>query len=952
MDVSKKLKKIIVLLLLGVGCMLFAQSTQTDDLNASAEQDEILLVDPDMEEYEEDEIILAKEGEDEIEIEDSLPPIERMPEIIKEVAIAYPPEVYKQGIEGVVLVNVIVNDSGTVDSVFVEKRLHPILDSNVVSAVRQFEFSPAMAAGEPVSVLIQYERSFTLKEVVEKVEQYVNFSGTIIEKGTKNPIADAMVVLQFIDTVDNEHLEVPFSVYLEKIGGFEGQYIEESRLVTLTDSLGQFRFLSLPPGKLIVRAPLPGYEEFEEEEFLAADDALEAKYYVSRVSYSDYEIVVYGKKEKKEVSRRKLTLNEVKKIPGSQGDAVKVVQALPGVARPTFGAPQIVVRGAGTSDSKFLLDGVEIPLLFHYGLKSTYNSDALESVDFYPGGFGTRYGNAIAGVIEITGRQPKKDRIHGYTDASFFDGSFFVEGPINEKVSFLGTARRSFIGDVIKLAAKKNTSGNLLTVAPTYWDYIFRTDYEIAKNQHSYMTLFGVKNKMELVSSEVRGGSDDVDDAKDAFNLELLFHMGIFGWQWKISDKMKNDFKYSFTYGENEISAFGFFKNENRYFLHSLRNQFTFKPTEKFTLNLGADVQLLPLDLILHLPAGENIIKKDTTKDWLFGDVGAYINFEWKPLENVQIIPGIRYDYFPELNYNGANYPEFWDYKNVENETRFSGEPSLRINGRYEFIKDHTLKGAIGNYNQSPEPMGQTIHKTWGTPNLAVTRAAQYVVGYEWQITDLIRAELEGYVNRQWKVPRAPTEEDLSSGRRDFFIADGKRKMMGLECMLRHDQGDHFFGWLAYSLSKSEYFDFNEKRYIIFSKDQTHNLIAVGNWRLPKNWEFGFKLQYTTGDPETPVIGETYNEQFHFYQRKTGPIHSERLEPTVQLDLRFDKKLVFKKWMISTYIDFFNIGYFLYKSPQFYVYNNADPFNEKLGKPNRRAVYQYSIPSIGIKGEF
>ena len=60
----------------------------------------------------------------------------------------------------------------------------------------------------------------------------------------------------------------------------------------------------------------------------------------------------------------------------------------PGVARPTCISGDVVVRGAPTWDSKFYLDGVPIPTLYHYGgLKSTYNSDALLSIDFYPGGF-------------------------------------------------------------------------------------------------------------------------------------------------------------------------------------------------------------------------------------------------------------------------------------------------------------------------------------------------------------------------------------------------------------------------------------------------------------------------------------------------------------------------------------------------------------------------------------
>ena len=115
--------------------------------------------------------------------------------------------------------------------------------------------------------------------------------------------------------------------------------------MTLTDSTGFFHFWSLPACSVQINVPLSGYEDFREKELVAPSTETQVTYYIQRLSYSDYEIVVYGKREEKEVTRRQLTLTEVKKIPGLGGDAVKVVQALPGVGRPTFGSGQIVVRG-------------------------------------------------------------------------------------------------------------------------------------------------------------------------------------------------------------------------------------------------------------------------------------------------------------------------------------------------------------------------------------------------------------------------------------------------------------------------------------------------------------------------------------------------------------------------------------------------------------------------------
>lgn len=885
-------------------------------------------------------------------LKEDLPPIEKVPELKRFVDADYPADLVRKGVRGTVVLDLLITDSGVVDSVAVVIGIDPVLDSSAVAAAWQFVFSPAVAGGKPVPVIFQYGYRFSFEDVVEKVQNYANFRGRLLEMGTRTPIADAMVAIAFLDTACDTTLKVPFGVYRDRIGTFEGQYLEEDKLVALTDQDGNFTFYSLPLCSVEVSAVLPGYEVFEERELITEEQVLEATYYVPRISYSDYEIVVYGKAEKKEVSRRQLTISEIRRIPGLGGDAVKVVQALPGVARPTFGGPQIVVRGSGTADSRYFLDGIELPQLYHFGLKSTYNSEALQSVDFYPGGFGTRYGCAIAGIVELTGRKARTDRWHGHADASFIDASLMVEAPLNEKVSFIGAARRSFIGEIIKAMVKNMPSTTILTGAPFYWDYLARTDFAFSDRHQAYVTAFGSKDGMELIATEARGGSDDVGGAKNAFDMELVFHMGLLGHDWRITDALINSTRYSATRVLQDVSILGFAKTSADMWLHHLRNQLTLVQSDRLTWNLGADVQFAPLDLTLGIYAGQNTIQKDTSEsNWLFGDVGVYANLEWKPTRRLQIIPGVRYDYFHELDYHGANFPEFWDYEDIANETRFSGEPSLRVNCRYEFVKGHFLKGALGNYSQTPEPMGQAIHPTWGDPHLSATRAAQYVLGYEWQMNDLLHLDLQGYYNRQWKVPGTALADEILQGAR-LFVDNGKKYMRGLEVMVRHEQSEHFFGWLAYSLLHSRQYDYESGKYVPTDKDQTHNVIAVGSWRLPGNWEAGFKLQYTTGDPLTPVVGEETVEHHHGLSAERGETNSGRLPPSVQLDLRFDRKYVFKKWVLSTYVDFFNIGYFLYKSPQFSFVNSGDPYDEVAGKPNMRYAYQYSLPSVGIKAEF
>lgn len=878
-------------------------------------------------------------------VTDSLPPLEALPELLAFEEAEYPEGLQREGIEGTVIMDLLVSDTGTVDSVAVVQGIHPALDSSAVDAARRFLFAPATVEGDSVAVILQYAYRFSLQEAVERIDEYVNFSGRLLEKGTRRSIADAMVVVNFIDTLSDTTLPVPFSVYRDGLGRFEGQYLEENRLVTITDSTGRFSFTSLPASEIEVTAPVPGYEAFAERERIFHGEALEVTYYVERVSYGDLEIVVYGQVEEKEVSRRQLTVNEVKKIPGLGGDALKVIQALPGVSRPTFGGGQIVVRGAPTWDSKFYLDGVMLPQLYHLSsVKSVYNSDALETIDFYPGGWSTRYGGAVAGAVEVTGKKAAGDRWQGYIDPNVNDGTFLVEGPLNDKVSVLASARMNFSGFLLKWALDNFDFNLPFTLQPFYWDYLARTDIAFTDRSEGFFTLFGSGDRIELLYEGFNGGNDEIDAAKDRAEISMHWHMALAGWNFKLTDRWKNALRASIVRSTNFSSLLGMAKWETTQTWMNLRDELSFQLSDRWRFNIGADIFVDNVNMELIIPGGRTDVPvRDTIPDWLFGDVGGYLTVEWNPTDRIQIIPGVRYDLFTELDYRGAKIPEFWDYS-FDNTTSYSGEPSFRINGRYEFVDNHTVKGAFGNYSQSPQPMGFVIHEDFGNPKMPATKASQYVLGYEWGITELISLDVQGYYNKQWNIPRIGTRGADVVNEFGAWIPDAEGRMRGMEVMLRHDSGDRFFGWLSYTLSQSQRYDPGLDKWVLYDEDETHNLQALGSWRLPNNWDAGFRLRYVTGKPDTPIDSVIYDENYKFYVAKMGEPNSSRMGPFVQLDLRVDKKIAFDKFMLSIYADIQNISWFVYKSPEFFIYDDFQDEKQPVSAP--------PIPAVGVRLEF
>jgi TonB family protein len=877
--------------------------------------------------------------------------LEKMPALIEFVEAVYHEKFIKDGVEGGVLLELLVNEAGGVDSVSVVRPLHPVLDESAMEAARKFKFSPAQAGGEAVAVMLQYEYRFSLKEVVTIPDKYVNFSGRLLERGTRVPIPDALVVLEFADTLCDTSLSMPFSLYMEQIGKIEGQAWEDGRLAAATDSLGAFRFYSLPACKVQVKSLLPDYEPFTSEERIGKLEEVSVVYYVRRTDYADYELVVYGKVEEKEVSRRQISIAEVKRIPGLGGDAVRIVQAMPGVARPSFGGAQVVVRGAPGWASAYYIDGVTVPLLYHMaGTTSIYPSDALDGVDFYPGGWGARYGGAVGGVIEMKSRNPKTDRIQGYADLNMLNGEAFIEGPINERVSFMASGRRGFAGDILSLYFKyADPTSAGISMAPFYWDYLLRTDVAASDNHHLSVQLIGSRDSIGVLIPGLDNGSTEIDENLDELNTKVMFHSFIVGLDSRLSGGWSNQLRLSGSYVNSRMSAFGMAKLEENDYIGHLRNQVSYRASEKLTVNAGADAQLLNASLNMTVTTEYGIFWD--TLEVLTGVVGGYVNVEWKPVERVLIIPGVRYDYYPELDYNGSLLPAFWDYGLIDNRRGVSGEPSFRVNGRYEFIDGHTAKAAVGSYSKSPEPTGMVIDEIWGETDMPAVKAAQYVAGYEWQITDLLNLDAQTYYNTMWDVARSYSggiDYDSTRANRDErqrrYLSDGKDRTYGLELMLRHQRSERFFGWISYTLSRSETWSKRDGKYILSSRDEPHHLQLLGSWRFPRNIDFGVRTRFVSGKPTSPIIATTESENGKRIRPVYGERNSTRMDPFFQVDMRLDRKMIYKKWILSTYLDLQNVSWLFYRSPEMVYWN--------YNYTESRNISMIPMMAFGVRAEF
>jgi hypothetical protein len=210
---------------------------------------------------------------------------------------------------------------------------HPGFGPAALHAVAQFRFRPAEIDGVPTAVEIAYRYEFVLKrsEPAAPVDSPIVLEGRVVERGTRSPVASA--------TVESQGVSVE------------------------TGADGRFALRGIEPGDVIVRVLSSEHAPLSVTERLDAGKVRDVEYRLARRHYDPYEAVVRGERSRSEVTVRTLATEEVRTVPGTQGDALKVIQSLPGVARSPFGIGLLVVRGSEPNETPVHVDGVPIPQL-------------------------------------------------------------------------------------------------------------------------------------------------------------------------------------------------------------------------------------------------------------------------------------------------------------------------------------------------------------------------------------------------------------------------------------------------------------------------------------------------------------------------------------------------------------------------------------------------------------
>lgn len=880
------------------------------------------------------------------------------PRLLTKVDPVYPPEAWAAGREAAVALALDLDATGAVTGVEVLESGGADFDASAVAAARQFTFVPALGSdGHPLPVRIRYRTRFVAQVVPPPGTATATPTATASTAPPAPVMADAAPdPINFVGTVKETGTRAPV--------GFASVVVTSSTGLVLTstetNAEGRFAFRGVPVGTHQVRVAAPYFETIAVEETITPREELEVLYRLQRTARSPYEVFVRAKVPRKEVSRRTIQFEEIRRVPGTQGDAIRVIQNLPGVARAPFGLGLLIVRGAPPQSTGVFLDGHRIPLLFHFGgvggVTSVINSRSLDQINFYPGGFSPEYGRLSAGVVELVSREPATDRVHGEAQIDFLtvvpiNVSVFLEGPLTSDPSdgtFFFSLRRSSIDGVFALATELLDSS--VALAPRYYDYQARWNKKLGDDGRATLSLaiFGSDDELVLL------GIDDLGDGGGGapsgtrshtyfhrFNPRLIFRPDA-DTQLTISPIVGVDYTNTETTGEGVNSEFALrIANWNA----GLRVDGKTKLADTLKLSVGGDLIYSAYDADFTVPDFQSV--KDfpnpvnpelpTRREVIVIPVltaSAYAELEWTPLPGLSLWPGLRLDAYDFQ----AEQQILIDPRLVEGRSVFGLDP--RLTARYAFTEDWAVKGQAGLYREPP-----LAPQLYLNADLPLQQAQQYSVGVEWDIIEKLSLDVQGFYRFNDQYPRQSNDVEVVDGtlRPVGLRPDGQQRSYGLELLLKLEQRWGLYGWIAYTLSRSEFrLDDGEDDWDPnFFFDQTHNLNIIAVYELALNWNLGARFRFVTGGGLPNTEARWYDADADGYRREIGD--TERAPPFHQLDLYIEKKWSFDEWFLELYLDVQNV----YNASNTEVYIPTFDF-----KRTERLPGIPIFPSLGLRGTF
>ncbi len=695
-------------------------------------------------------------------------------------------------------------------------------------------------------------------------------------------------------------------------------------LGTLTDSSGAFEIYHVPVGRVGIQVSHVGYEPLVLPNIVveSGKETVLALEVLEKLGVTQEEIVVTGReklinRQMATVSATTFNAEDTRRYAGSRNDVARMAANFAGVGTANDSGNDIVIRGNSPLGLLWRLEGVDIPNPNHFGsLGATggpvgmLNNNVIGQSAFFTGAFPASYGNATAGVFDLSLRKGNSNKREFTGQAGFNGLELGAEGPVSKKsrASYLVYYRYSIPGLLKSLGVDVGTGA----AVPRYQDMSFKIDVP-TKNTGQF-TLFGM------------GGASKISfkgDLKDTGNFY-------------------ND-PYHDLYNSAKMGVAG------------IKHTYFFNSTTSYTLTVaatGANVTTRQDSLDTDSNPHKNY--RENGNEWRYM-VSAVVNKKFAASDRLTagvMADQLHYSYTDSIRDAAYGFIPFLTEKNhtsllrgyAQWQHRFSNRFTLntgiysqylalnkkataesRLGIRYTLQNAGAFTLAYGMHSQMQTLMtyfhetrvGEAYVKT--NRNLDFTKSHHIVAGWEQVLQGNWKYKVETYAQLLQKVPVEKRMTDWSAlnigagygaGLEDSLVNKGKGTNYGIEVTVEKPFSNGYYVLATVSVFDSKYKGSNGITHnTVFNGNYVVNTLAGKEWTLRDIHTIAADIKVTAagGKRYTPII-ETASREAGKAVYDEARSFEERTRTYFRIDLKLTYRMNNKGFTQEFFVDFQNVS--------------------------------------------
>lgn len=790
--------------------------------------------------------------------------------------------------------------------------------------------------------------------------------------------------------------------------------LEETYFGAATDNQGQYFIEHIPVGTYRIRADMIGYQtQARANVHVSSNRQTEVNLELIPTVLEGQDVSVtagfFERAKDAVVSVRTVDIEEIRSDPVGAYDVIRMMQALPAVVSGSDQNNEIIIRGGNPGENLFVMDHLEIPYPNHFAMVGSgggpvtlINTEFIERIDFYAGSFPARYGEKVSSVMDVSLREGNQD--HAYREFNFNMAGFGLtfEGPINDKVNYIATLKRSFLDFVI--------SSTGLSAVPKYWTGQAKVTYNLKPGKKLMINFLGGIDGINIIG-------EDTPQARGAENVEYKTNQYTLGVTYKslIKDRgywtssIGNNYIHISTDAyrvEDDNSHRTYYTNADTDGEWILKSDVVYKFNPRIEFSGGLKIKMLNLnyDQWYHeLPTINYIYHYDNhyygdpsvSPTWNGEAVTPILNndFYYTYLDTIssenliEDTTGVGSDH-PWKHKLSSTSPSVWaqmrmfPLKRVElilgarvGQTGYTGFQyiSPRASISYTMFEGFKVNLSAGRYYQPP--YNAILNGNFDNTNLLKDYYAnQVVLGMEYLLREDVRTTFEVYTKSFDQMVVNAMVDTLINGQHvissDFekWVNKGSGRSYGLEFFIQKKLLDNWYGSFSYSHSIAEGLDQRDgKTYYPWDYDYQDVMTMIGGYKIKfmeydwypayktslaakalswlpfmpsDEYEISFRARYVGGRPYTEPVYNPY--QRSWYVPWNSPINDKRYDHYFRFDVMLLQRFYFENANLVAFWDIMNVT------------NRDNPW-EYFYKPDgtKEMSWQYkTFPVGGITVEF